>query len=185
MVETKRLRLDKGRASDWADMYRHVWSRPESAKYMLWDVTTNEADARSRMERTIAFQKNHDTYLVYEKASGQAIGFAGVESVEPGVCQEAGICLGPDFVRKGYGREILHGLMRHAVEQYGAEVFLYTSRAENAASRALAEGAGFVPVREETRIDPRDGCDYVQIIYRRDLRSCETGQEGEISPGLL
>ena len=56
-METKDLILGKARLSDWKAMYENVWSHPESARYMLWSVTTSEADARSRMERTIAFQK--------------------------------------------------------------------------------------------------------------------------------
>ena len=79
MLETQDLILDKAKPSDWRDMYQNVWSRPESARYMLWRVTTSEQDAQLRMQKTIAFQKNHDTYLVYEKESGKAIGFAGVE----------------------------------------------------------------------------------------------------------
>lgn len=79
MLETKDLVLDKAKPSDWSAMYKNVWSQPESAKYMAWRVTTNEDEAQIRMQKTIEFQKRHDTYLVYEKASGEAIGFAGIE----------------------------------------------------------------------------------------------------------
>ena len=91
MIETENLFLDKARFSDWEAMYHNVWSRPESAEYMAWSLTTGEEEAKIRMMKTIAFQKEHDTYLVYEKASGRAIGFAGVERVGPCVYQETGI----------------------------------------------------------------------------------------------
>ena len=78
-METKDLLLGKAKPEDWESMYRNVWSRPAVARFMQWRITTSAADAQARMERTIAWQKNHDTYLVYEKSSGQAIGFAGVE----------------------------------------------------------------------------------------------------------
>lgn len=45
MLETKDLILDKAKFSDWEGMYENVWSHPESAKYMLWKLTTNEDDA--------------------------------------------------------------------------------------------------------------------------------------------
>ena len=31
MIETESLILDKAKFSDWEDMYRNVWSRPDSA----------------------------------------------------------------------------------------------------------------------------------------------------------
>lgn len=79
MIETESLILDKAKFSDWKEMYCNVWSQPESAKYMEWNITTSEENAKIRIMKTIAFQKEHDTYLVYEKATGKAIGFAGVE----------------------------------------------------------------------------------------------------------
>ncbi len=77
-LETDNLILKKAEFEDWKSMYRNVWSRPETAKYMAWCATTDEEDAKARIQRTIKYQENHDTYLVYEKKSGQAIGFAGV-----------------------------------------------------------------------------------------------------------
>ena len=79
MLECEDVILDKARIRDWRDMYENVWSRPESARYMFWKLTENEEDAYHRMERTIEFEKSHDAYLVYERRSGKAIGFAGAE----------------------------------------------------------------------------------------------------------
>ena len=103
MLETERLYLAKARESDWEPMLRNVWSHPESARYMTWRVTETEEDAKARILRTLEFQKTHNTYFVYEKASGEPIGFAGAEEIEPGVWEESGICLGPAFTGKGYG----------------------------------------------------------------------------------
>jgi len=88
MIETENLILDKAKFSDWSEMYHNVWSQPESAKYMAWNITTSEEDAKKRIMKTIAFQREHDTYLVYEKSTGKAIGFAGVEEIEPYRYQE-------------------------------------------------------------------------------------------------
>lgn len=165
MIETPDLVLGKARPSDWKDMYYNVWSRPESAKYMRWSLTTCEEDAKARMERTIAWQKEHDTYLVYEKATGAAIGFAGVEQVEPGVYEEAGICLGPDYVGRGYGSQILRALIHYCKESFGAKEFRYSTRAANLPSKALARSFGFVLTEEETRTDERDGHSYQWLKY--------------------
>ena len=112
MLETKDLILDKGRFEDWEAMYRNVWRHPESARYMR--VTDHPEDAPDRMRRNIQWQKVHDTYFVYLKTTGEAVGFAGVERISPTLWEEGGVCLGPDFVGKGYGKQILQCLLDYA-----------------------------------------------------------------------
>ena len=159
MIETESLILDKARFSDWIEMYRNVWSQPESARYMEWTITTSEEAAKIRIAKTIAFQKEHDTYLVYEKTSGKAIGFAGVEKIAPYIYQEAGICLGPSYVGKGFGKQILQGLIQYCTEQFGAKEFkeplkkAHIKRHEGKGrrnrpefSQFLRPNAGFCPV---------------------------------------
>ncbi len=94
LLETDSRILKKAEFEDWKAMYQNVWSRPETAEYMEWCVTTDEEDAKGRIQKTIKYQENHDTYLVYEKKSGQAIGFAGVEETTANIYQDAGIALG-------------------------------------------------------------------------------------------
>ena len=171
MLETKDLILDKGKLSDWKDMYENVWSRPESARYMFWNLTVSEEDAKTRMERTIAYQKSRDSWTVYEKKSGRAIGFAGVASSEPGVAEERGICLGPDYFRLGYGEQILKLLIDYAVRQYGAQRFRCFARETNAASRGLIEKLGFRLIRKDTEEDSRDGGPCVLTVYEKELDS--------------
>lgn len=168
MLETRDLILDKGKLEDWAAMYRNVWRHPESARYMMWRVTKDEAEAPDRMRRTIEFQKTHDSYLVYRRAGGEAIGFAGVERIAPGVWEEGGICLGPDYVGRGYGRQILQCLMDYA-GSLGAEEFVASAREGNRASRALIAAMGFTQYAQEERVDERDGSTYTYLRYRRAL----------------
>lgn len=169
MIETESLVLEKAKFSDWTDMYRTVWSQPESARYMEWSITTSDEDAQIRMVKTIAFQKEHDTYLVYKKSSGKAIGFAGVEKLGPHTCQEAGICLGPKYVGKGFGRQILQGLMQYCREQYGATEFIYSTRDENTASNRLAKSCGFSLISSTAKTDSKDGHPYRLLQYKRSV----------------
>ena len=169
MLETKDLILDKAKFSDWKDMYTNVWQHPETARYMMWRITTSESDAKVRIRKTMEFQKYHDTYLVYEKGGGKAIGFAGVEEVEPFVYQEAGICLGPDYVGRGFGTQILACLMQYCKDVFGAKEFIYSSRDENPASRKLAESFGFTVFSTELETDCKDGHPYHMLRYRREL----------------
>lgn len=75
-MEPRELLLRKAEFDDWKAMYRNVWSRPETARYMAWQVTTDEEQAKVRIRKTISHQENHDAFLVCVKRSGQAIGFA-------------------------------------------------------------------------------------------------------------
>ncbi len=165
MLETTDLLIDKAKFSDWEPMYRNVWSHPDSAKYMMWSVTTSEEDAKVWIKKTIEFQKTHDTYLVYERKTGEAIGFAGVEMVAPSIWEEAGICLGPRFVGQGYGKQILKCLIRYCKEELGATEFRYNSREANEASKGLAQSFGFQMAGSEEKIDVRNGQPYVLQKY--------------------
>lgn len=167
-METLDLLLDKARFEDWEELYRNVWSRPKPARYMLWQVTDGEAEARARMERTLLWQRDHDVWTVYKKSGGQAIGWAGLEEVSPGVWQETGIVLGPDFAGRGYGRQLLELLMNLARARGGRE-FRCSARAENTASQALLCSCGFALSGTERKIDPRDGTPYILEHYERTL----------------
>ena len=199
MIETKDLIIRKARFEDWQDIYRNVWSHPECARYMFWRVTTSEEDARARMLRTLKWEAEHDSYFIFEKAGGQAIGFTGVEPVfepagkepggqrpqgptqpdcragrEPGgrkttLWEEAGICIGPEFQRRGYGKQTAIAIMDYAHAKYGATEFQCSAREANIASRNMAESLGFTFHHSEQRIDDRDGSSYTMMIYRRPL----------------
>lgn len=167
MIETKDLILRKAVFEDWKAMYENVWSREETAKYMLWNVTRSEEDARERMERTIAYQKNNPGgFNICEKESGTPIGFAGMKEIEPGVYEDTGIALGPDYVGRGYGKQVLNALVEMAFTQWGANEFVCSCRAQNEASRRLQLACGFTFSHTEDREDPRTGEPYVLEFYK-------------------
>lgn len=168
LLETEDVLLKKAMFEDWKAMYRNIWSRPESAKYMAWSVTTNEEDAKIRIQKTIQYQKNHDTWCVYEKKSGQAIGFAGVEETRPHIYQDAGIALGPEYVGKRYGKQILQLLLEYC-SSLGGKEFYYFTRANNKASKALALSFGFLYQYTETNIDLRNGEPYELEVYHKEI----------------
>ena len=171
MIETKDLVIKKARQEDWRAMYYNLWCHADSAKYMLWNVTTSEEDAKARMERTIAFEATHEyNWLVYEKSTDQAIGFAGLEVLEEGVCGENGIAIGPAFTGKGYGKQILNGLTDFAKEQLGAKRFVACCRTKNKASRRLQRSCGFVFSHfSEEKEDPRTGEKYILEYNIKEL----------------
>ena len=172
-IETADLLLKKARMEDWRAIYQNLWCHAESARYMFWEVTVCEADAIARMQRTLDFQKTHEYALfIYEKKSGQAIGFAGMQELAPGVFEETGIALGPRFTGKGYGTQALNALVQTARE-LGAHRFNACCRRENLASHALQMRCGFHFVGEEPRIDPRTGETYKMEFNVKELTEPE------------
>ncbi len=168
-IETPRLLLRKSRMEDWRDLYENVWSRPEAARWMFWSPTTDPESARARMERTLAWERTHPfKYSVEEKASGRVIGWAGVEELDEESWGETGVALGPDFWRRGYGREILETLCE-LCRGMGAKRFVAAAREENFASNALIRERGFFFDRSEERVDERNGESYFMNWYHRDL----------------
>jgi len=169
MIVTEDLVLDKAGLEDWEPMYRNVWSRPESFRYMKLELSLDQAEARDRMRRTIAFQAERKTaYTVFLKSTHEAIGFAGIARQEGDTWEETGICLGPDFWGRDYGWQILQCLLAQAKE-LGAREFIYSAWEENTASRALAAKAGFEQYAVEEHIRPHDGREYTLIKYKKML----------------
>ena len=169
MYETNRLQLKHPVFSDWEGMYRNLWCHPESAKFMLWNVTTNAEAAQERMRRSIAFQEGKPAWFVYEKSSGEPIGFAGFREIGAGVYEDTGIAVGPEVVGKGYGKEILNQLTRIAIEEFGAVRFIASCRSENQPSKGMILGCGFRFTHQENRIDHRDETPYILEFYEKAL----------------
>ncbi len=164
--ETEHLRLGKARMEDWESMWKNVWSRPACARYMYWDVTETEEEARDRMRRTVEYQRlRPDAWLIYEKASGLAIGYTGLRELEPGVLEETGICIGEDYFRRGYGREILRLLIRTVRERDFKEFLLYV-RQDNTASRQLIRSEGLPFWKQEEVTWQKDGSRVILETYR-------------------
>lgn len=170
MLETQDLILRRGVFEDWKAMYENVWRHPETARYMLWDVTTSEEEAMARMERTLRWQTEHYAWFVEEKHTGNCIGFAGFIEVDPGVYEDTGVALGPDYVGRGYGKQVLRALLTVVFDRLDGQVFIGSARSENAASIALQRSCGFVYTHSESRTDPRNGEHYTLNFYekRRD-----------------
>lgn len=168
MLETKDLILDKAKYTDYEKMYQNVWSREEIAKYTIWNVTKTIEEAKNRILKTIEFQKTHNMFFVYEKVSMEPIGFAGIEVLDSNVCEEAGICLGPDYVGKGFGRQILKCLIEYAIKEFNAKEFIYTAREDNLASNNLAKSLGFCKISSKLKKE-NDGKVFNWIKYSLKL----------------
>ncbi len=160
-IETQNLILKKTSESDLDEIYHNLWCHKESARYMLWDVTETLEDVKERLIKSIDFQQFHKyAFFIYEKSSGKAIGFAGMKEIEPGVFEDTGIAVGPEYVGKGYGTEVLSAFIEEA-RKCGAHKFVASCRTQNLASHNLMMKCGLSFSHNEDRTDPRDGSQYI------------------------
>ena len=110
-------------------------------------------------------EKSIPLVTVVGKDSGTAIGFAGIIEVEAGVYEDCGVALGPEYVGKGYGKQILTALVELVFGTLSAHRFICSCRSENTASRRLQLSCGFTFSHSEERIDPRTETPYVLEFY--------------------
>jgi RimJ/RimL family protein N-acetyltransferase len=164
-LETKDLILKKAVIDDVNDMYNNIWSEEESAKYMLWTPTKSIEEAKERMLKTIEFQKDRIAYCVYEKHSGQAIGFAGMKEIDYRVYEDSGIGIGTKFIRRGYGKQILMALINYCLEDLGAIRIVCSCRTENIPSKKMQLSCGFQYSHSQAMIDKRNGLGYTLDFY--------------------
>ncbi len=97
----------------------------------------------------------------------EAIGFAGLLRLDAKTYEDTGIAIGPAFVGKGYGKQVLNALAEYCFEELGAERLICSCRSANAASRALQLSCGFRYTHSEGRTDPRNGEEYTCEFYER------------------
>ena len=168
MVETKDLLLDKGKIDEWKIMYENVWKHEETARYMMWQAKQTEQEGYEMTRGYLEFQEvNPTAYVVYEKTSKLPIGYAGMKETSKGVFEDSGIAVGPAYVGKGYGKQILHALLHQAFEELGAQKFIYSCWAENVPSNKLAQSAGLRFSHSEETIDRRSGKTFIMNYYVR------------------
>lgn len=143
MIEIKDLILRQGSADDWQDLYRNLWSREEVFRYMFKNPCPSKEHAAARTGAYVVMHEEVKTeFFVIEKASGQAIGIAGVKELKPGKWTITDIAIGPDFQSNGYGRQIVNALLKLAFESGATEV-AYNCFTQNVASKRLALSCGF------------------------------------------
>ena len=143
-VETEHLILGKSVMADWKALYENVWRHAETAEFMLWKPAGSEEEARVRMASALEWQKaTKYAFTVYLKATGEAIGWANMVPCEEVSFEISGVALGPAFVHKGYGREIMEAL-ENAARSEGATKIITSARTGNKASLALQKACGYV-----------------------------------------
>ena len=137
--------------------------KPTSLKQYFVDAQTSpKLYAEAEMHKEVKTE-----FLVYDKATKQAIGIAGLKGMKPSVYTVTYIALCPDCHGKGYGKQILTAFISSAFDELGATELHYDCLKHNEISRYLALSCGFKYTHSEEAELTKDGekvtVDYYEV----------------------
>ena len=156
-LEGEHIILRKAKETDWQSMLENVWGDEDVYRWMLFQPTLTEQDARDRCARSMIYQKENLAWFVALKDTDEAVGMCAIREEEPGCFEECGICVGTKYQGKGYGKEIVALLLDLGFRKLGAEAFRYGYFQDNAKSKKVAEAFGFHYDRSYELTRPWDG----------------------------
>lgn len=157
-LETDDLILKAGSFNDWEALYENLWRHNESFLFLFSRPSESEEAAQKRTAAYAQMQQEIDTeFFVYERATNQAIGIAGIKCLKPGIWTVTDIAVGPAFCGRGYGKQILEVLVDLAFDERNAEELHYECFSENERSTYLARSCGFVYTHSEQAELRKDG----------------------------
>ncbi|MBE7082697.1 MAG: GNAT family N-acetyltransferase [Clostridiales bacterium] len=178
-LETKDLILGKAKQEDLQSIYNNYWNSEKTSKFMLWVPQKNLEEAQERLDKTIAFQKDHLAFLIYEKATGEAIGQAAMIEIEEGIWEDGGVGMGEKFVGKGYGKQVLNCFIDYLFSELNAQKIICSCHPDNTPSKKLQQACGmkFTHTQEFTR--KKDGVTYNAEYYAITREEWATLREKE------
>ena len=168
IIETERLILRKAKDTDLEYIWKNVWNNQSIADNMLWEVTKTIDDAKSRLERTINYQKDNYAYFICLKDTDEPIGFIGIKEEDANIYEDTGICITPLHQKKGYGKEVIGAIKKLIFEKLNGEKFIYSCFSTNEKSRKLCLSQGFKYLKSVPKIREHDQFKYISDIYYFD-----------------
>ena len=168
MLETKSLILKQGSIEDWESLYENLWRHDDVFCYMFNKASATQEAGKKRTALYVEMQKEVKTeFFVYEKASQQAIGIAGMKETAASIFTITDIAIGPHYSGKGYGTQILKALLKYAFEELNAKEVHYDCFQQNEASRNLALSCGFQYLHSEEAELQKNGAKVILDYFVR------------------
>lgn len=176
-LETKDLILGKAKQEDLQSIFNNYWCNSNTAKFMLWVPQKNLEEAQERLDKTIAFQKDHLAFMIYEKATGEAIGQAAMKEIEDGVWEDGGVGMGEKCVGKGYGKQILNCFFDYLFGELNAKKIICSCHPDNIPSKRLQQSCGMKFTHSEEFTRKKDNVTYMAEYYAITKEDWERLQE--------
>ncbi len=165
-IETKDLILktDISKA-EIEKIHQNVFSQSETAKYMLWRASDEIEWTKKRLKSWQ--ESNLELFFVHEKLTKVPIGFLTFLQ-EDDTLKNIGLCIGKNFIRKGYGKQVLTALLDYC-KSHNIKTVEYSAFHENIASIELAKKLGFGYSHSKNSIRNHDNLSFVEDFYVKKI----------------
>ncbi len=127
-------------------------------RYERWSHEMPYLGAPERWENWICARRN----------DGSAVGEA--QATYAGTTLYIAYSVFPPFRRRGFARESMREVLRHAKEMHRSQIAICEMAAENSGSIAVAEALGFERVNVREQMDSGLGYEGKEYVYRLALR---------------
>ena len=124
-----------------------IWNDPAVMRHM-GRGTRSAAECRLRVEELIEHQRRHGfgKWTVVERATGETIGYCGIELYEGGPDVEVGFSFARSAWGRGYATEAARAWLEHGFARLGFERVLALVDPANVASIRVLDKLGLAPV---------------------------------------
>lgn len=164
-LQGEKITLRKARCEDLNDIYTNVWSDESLNKLMLWKTTTSLDEAKSRLERTVAYQSENDAFFIEDNKTKEVIGFCGIVEIDPSVYDDTGICIAQKFQNEGRGKELIKLLSDFVFNEKKASKLMMSTFKENDRMNHILKTCGFEFVEAIKMTRQYDGLEYYSNQY--------------------
>ena len=164
-LETANLILKKELTDkDIEKLHNNVLIHEETAKYMLYKKSDTLEETKARIDKWSSWD---NMYWIFKKISNEPIGFLSFIESESEITN-IGLCIGKDYIRKGYGKQVLSQLIEYA-KANGKKMIEYSAFHENVASIELAKKLGFIYSHNKQSIRNWDNLEFTEDFYTKGL----------------
>lgn len=171
-LTTERLILRAWRDADYQPFFEFVNSDPEVMEYFPSTLSREESNKLAvAIQRRLA-ENGWGLWAVEEKASGQFIGFVGLNSPQVALpfspCVEVGWRLSKAFWGKGYATEAAQEALAFAFTELELDEVVAFTAVPNVRSRAVMQRLGMFNAGDNFKHPsvPSDSPLYEQVLYK-------------------
>lgn len=165
-IVLKDILLRKAKFDDYVDLYNNYWSNKITTQYMLWQVSENLNEAKQRIQRTIDFQsKTPISFVICQKSNNMPIGLVGFKEIEKDVYEDVGLGIGTNYVKKGYGTQVLQAILKFLFENKNAKKVKTGAFKQNVASIKMQKRCGLKKVGKSVHTRQYDNLKYTEICF--------------------
>lgn len=146
-------------------LHQNVFCHEQCARYMLWKANSDISYTIERLKKW--HNEIYKFYYVCELETGEPIGFLTFLENEH-IIKDIGLCVGKDYFRKGYGKQILKSLISYSLSK-GVQEIEYSAFHENEASIELAKSLGFSFSHDKKSIRKHDNLEFIEDVFTLKL----------------